>query len=77
MIAGERRPVTPQGAKGVDWCDGCAVVGHTVLSASVGESRAARIAGSSPAIAPIRIVATIPPAHASVGITTAQCLVSA
>jgi len=54
---------------------GCSCVGHTVISASVGDSRAARIAGSSPAVAPIRIAEAIPPAHASVGITTAQCLV--
>ena len=48
---------------------------HAVRSASVGESRAARIAGSSPAIVPIAIAAAIPPAHAAVGITIAQCLV--
>jgi hypothetical protein len=48
---------------------------HTVLSASVGDRRAARIAGMSPAIAPIRIAAAIPPAHASIGMTTAQRLV--
>jgi len=50
-------------------------IGHTVLNASVGESQAARIAGISPAMAPIRIAEATPTAHASVGITTAQCLV--
>jgi hypothetical protein len=52
-------------------------LGYTVLSASVGARRAARIAGMSPAIAPIRIAEAIPPAHPSVGITTAQCLMCA
>jgi len=50
---------------------------HTVRSASVGDSRAARRAGNKPAIAPIAIAAPIPPAHAAVGMTTAQCLVLA
>ena len=50
---------------------------YTFLRASVGESPAARIAGRSPAIAPIRTAEAIPPAQASVGITTAQCLVLA
>jgi hypothetical protein len=40
-------------------------------------SLAARIAESRPASAPIAIAAAIPPAQASVGITTAQCLVVA
>ncbi len=48
--------------------------GHTVRSASVGERRAARIAGSRPAIAPIANAAASPPAQARVGITVAQCL---
>ena len=51
------------------------VVAHAVLSASVGERRAARIAGRMPAIAPIRIAAAMPPPQASVGITVVQCLV--
>jgi hypothetical protein len=50
---------------------------HTARSAVVGDSRAARRAGSRPAIAPIVIAAPIPPAHAVVGMTTAQCLVLA
>ncbi len=45
-----------------------------VLSASAGASRAARIAGSSPATAPISIAAAKPPAHADAGITSAQPL---
>jgi hypothetical protein len=45
---------------------------HTVRSASVGESRAARRAGSKPAIAPIAIAAPMPPAQAVAGMTTAQ-----
>ncbi len=44
-----------------------AVARQTVRSASVGDSWAARIAGRSPAIAPIRIAAARPPAHALVG----------
>jgi len=50
---------------------------QTVRSASVGDRRAARIAGSSPAIAPIAIAAPRPPAQAETGITIAQCLVVA
>jgi ketosteroid isomerase-like protein len=49
--------------------------GYSVRRASVGESRAARIAGSSPAMAPIAMAAASPPAHASVGMTVVQCLV--
>jgi hypothetical protein len=45
---------------------------HNVRSASVGERRAARKAGSRPAIAPITIAAPIPPTHAWTGMTTAQ-----
>ena len=48
---------------------------QTVLRASVGDIRAARMAGSSPAIAPITIAAARPPAHAVVGTTTVQCFV--
>src|ERR1700678_2712689 len=47
---------------------------HTLQSAWVGDRRAARIAGSSPARAPMRIAAPSPPAHASGGMTIAQCL---
>jgi hypothetical protein len=50
---------------------------QTVRSASVGDRRAARIAGSSPAIAPIAIAAPRPPAQAETGTTIAQCLVVA
>jgi hypothetical protein len=50
---------------------------HTVLSASAGASRAARIAGSSPATAPISIAAAKPPAQAEAGITIAQPFVVA
>jgi hypothetical protein len=50
---------------------------HTVRSAVVGDIRAARRAGSRPAIAPMVIAAPIPPAHPVVGMTTAQCLVLA
>jgi hypothetical protein len=50
---------------------------HTVRSASVGESRAARSAGSRPATAPIRSAAPSPPAQARVGMTIAQPLVEA
>ena|SRR5215207_9144121 len=45
---------------------------HAVRSASVGDIRAARRAGSRPAIAPIAIADAMPPAHASSGTTTAQ-----
>src|SRR4051812_4548234 len=45
---------------------------HTVRNATVGGIRDARMAGSSPAPAPIRMAEAMPPAHASVGITTAQ-----
>ena len=48
---------------------------YAVRSASVGERRAARIAGTMPATAPIRIAAPMPPPHASAGITVVQCLV--
>ncbi len=47
---------------------------QTVRSACVGERRAARMAGSSPARAPMRTAAARPPAQAVVGLTTAQCL---
>lgn len=46
------------------------VVAHTVRRASVGDRRAARKAGISPAIAPIASAAAKPPAPASGGITT-------
>jgi hypothetical protein len=50
------------------------VVVQTVLNASVGERRAARIAGRSPAPAPMRMAAPSPPAQAVVGMTVVQCL---
>src|SRR5262249_51898467 len=43
---------------------------YTVRSASVGESRAARIAGRRPATAPMMTAAPSPPAHASGGTET-------
>jgi hypothetical protein len=43
-------------------------------SASVGDMRAARRAGSNPAKTPMRIAAPIPPAQATAGMTTAQPL---
>jgi hypothetical protein len=48
---------------------------HTVRSASVGERRAARNAGRSPATAPMMMAAPNPPTQARVGTTTDQCLV--
>jgi enamine deaminase RidA (YjgF/YER057c/UK114 family) len=50
---------------------------QTVRSDSVGESRAARTAGSRPAIAPMTMAEAIPPAQATVGMTIAQSLVEA
>src|SRR5262249_59992290 len=50
---------------------------QTVRRASVGDSRAARRAGSRPAIAPVATAAATPPAQAVVGMTMAQCLVLA
>jgi len=50
---------------------------HTLRSASVGESRAARNAGNSPAIAPIAIAAPMPPPQAEAGMTTSQSLAAA
>jgi Fe(II)/alpha-ketoglutarate-dependent arginine beta-hydroxylase len=44
--------------------------GQTVHSACVGDRRAARMAGSSPARAPMTTAAARPPAHACVGMTT-------
>ena len=41
----------------------------------VGERRAARRAGMSPARAPMMSEAVMPPAQASVGMMVAQCLV--
>ena len=56
---------------------GCAAAAQAVLSASVGDRRAARMAGRIPAIAPMRIAAPMPPPQAAVGITVVQCLVCA
>jgi hypothetical protein len=47
---------------------------YTVRRASVGESRAARIAGRSPAVPPMRMAAARPPAQALAGTTAVQCL---
>ena len=47
---------------------------HTVCSASVGESRAARRVGTRLATAPIRTAAASPPTQALVGTTTSQPL---
>ncbi|PRX60461.1 hypothetical protein B0I32_117228 [Nonomuraea fuscirosea] len=47
---------------------------QTVRSASVGCMRAARMAGSSPAVAPMATAAPSPPAQVSGGITVAQLL---
>ena len=52
-------------------------VSHTVRSASVGDSRAARSAGRRPAMAPMAMEAPNPPAQATAGTTMAQCLVEA
>ncbi len=53
------------------------IVGQTVRNASVGDSRAARSAGSKPAIAPVAIAETIPPAQAVGGMTTVHSFVLA
>src|SRR5262249_38929703 len=50
---------------------------QTVRNASVGERRAARRAGRSPAVAPMTIAAPSPPPQASAGITTVQLFVDA
>ena len=50
---------------------------HTLHSASVGDIRAARKAGHSPATAPMTTDAPIPPPQASGGMTTPQCSVEA
>jgi len=48
---------------------------YTVQSASVGDMRAARMAGSRPAMAPMSRAAASPPVQARVGMTVVQCLV--
>jgi len=48
------------------------LLGQTARSACVGDRRAARMAGSSPARAPMMMAAARPPAHASGGMTTAS-----
>jgi hypothetical protein len=49
--------------------------GHQTLQrAWVGDSRAARRAGQSPATAPMRMAAPMPPPQASAGMTTSSCL---
>ena len=58
-----------------DACGGPAWwLGQAVRSASVGDSRAARSAGSRPAMAPMAMAAPMPPPQASGGMTIAQCL---
>jgi hypothetical protein len=54
-----------------------AVAGYTAHSAWVGDMRAARSAGSSPAAAPMSTAAPMPPPQARAGTTTAQPLVEA
>src|SRR5258708_26102352 len=49
--------------------------GHRVHSACVGDRRAARLAGSSPASGPMSRAAPRPPAQASGGMTIAQPLI--
>jgi len=53
------------------------VTSHTVNSASVGDMREARNAGHSPATAPMRIAAPMPPAQASAGMIIASDLLDA
>ena len=60
----------------VNWDFATAVV-HSVQSASVGDRRAARRAGSRPAAAPMSSAAPRPPAQARGGMTTAQPLLVA
>jgi hypothetical protein len=48
---------------------------YMVQRAWVGDIRAARRAGSRPAIAPMTSAAASPPVHAKVGMTVVQCLV--
>ena len=77
VLPHERFPKTR--ARGRIWCRYRApcrthVACQTVRRASVGDSRAARRAGSRPAIAPVATAAATPPAQAVVGTTTAQCL---
>jgi hypothetical protein len=48
---------------------------HIVQRAWVGDMRAARIAGRSPAMAPMARAAVRPPAQARAGMTVFQCLV--
>jgi hypothetical protein len=52
----------------------CGPALYTLHSACVGERRAARMAGSSPARAPMTMAAARPPAQASGGMTMAQPL---
>ena len=77
-VGGDQRQDAAQACEAIDDLgvagDRLMVV-HAVLSASVGERRAARIAGRMPAMAPIRIAAPMPPPQASVGMTVVQCLV--
>ncbi len=51
--------------------------GHAVRSASVGERRAARLAGYRPAMAPMARAAPIPPYSAAGGISSDSCWVRA
>jgi len=62
----ERRPISVQ-----------LPVVYTLQRAWVGDMRAARSAGSSPATPPISTAAASPPAHATAGTTVVQWLVRA
>jgi len=62
------RTTRPAGARSLD------AAGQMLHRARVGDRRAARIAGSRPARAPMSMAAAMPPAHASGGMTVAQPL---
>ena len=51
--------------------------GSLQIDATVGGIRDARMAGSRPAIAPMRMAEAMPPVHALAGMTIAQCFVLA
>ncbi len=63
-----------QVAAGTDGRPGTRTVAYRLQRAWVGDRRAARMAGSSPAAAPMSSAAAKPPAHASGGMTVAQPL---
>jgi hypothetical protein len=64
----QARTTHPAGARSLD------AAGQMLHRAWVGDRRAARIAGSRPARAPMSMAAAMPPAHASGGMTVAQPL---